>query len=140
MGHVQCTVNQGRRLSTVMDRIRKSEPESTAIILVHYKMKFEPIHLREVSTQFFGQRGFSLLARVILYRGTKVCRGVNGIVAEHTGPEFSTIVIHQILKSWTTEELRAGAIIVDVLVAGHEMFVDLSKRQLDFFRKCASVP
>lgn len=88
VGHVQRAVNEDRRISTVMDSLRKSKPEFTVLMIVDYKMKFEPICFGETSTDFFGKRGMSWHGSVIFYRRKESFSGDDGLAGGHNDSNF----------------------------------------------------
>ena len=59
MGHQHRCYNQEKRISDIFGELREDVSLSKAVVLLDYKMKFEPLRYREKTTEFFERRAFS---------------------------------------------------------------------------------
>lgn len=55
-GHQHRCYNQEKRISELFGELRSDTATSNAIVLMDYKMKFEPIRYREKTTEFFREK------------------------------------------------------------------------------------
>ena len=50
---------QESRITEVFEEVERRPPETCGVLLIDYKMKFEPIFFQESSKEFYGKRGIS---------------------------------------------------------------------------------
>lgn len=68
MSHLHRAVVQELRIGEYIDEMRRTETESSAVIILDYKMKLQQVRYRETSVELYGKRGMGWHGSVAIHR------------------------------------------------------------------------
>lgn len=63
--HVQRAAKQEKKIGEVMEDIRLGREESTVLIVIDYKTRFEPMRFCETCSDLYAKKGMSWHGRVL---------------------------------------------------------------------------
>lgn len=94
-------------------RLASKAPETAIVVLIHYKIRFEPLFYRETAAQLFGKKRISWHRVVNFYlaSGGEAVQATARIVLQTngTGAQLSTLFFDHIVKNETTQDTVALA-------------------------------
>lgn len=68
MTNIQPALNQDKKSTEVMYILLNGVAENALLIIIDYKIKFEPVRFRETSSKFYNRSCMSLHGSVLFYR------------------------------------------------------------------------
>lgn len=99
-----------------MEGVRAAQPGSSAVVLLDYKMKFEPVRFQETSIEFYGKRGMRWYNSVAIYsRRPTAVSGNNPVTS--TDSNLVMMVMDHISLNDSTKELCAVVSTLDAVLS-----------------------
>lgn len=103
LGHVHRVKAQQLAQRRAMGTIKSERLHNRVVIVVDWKMKFEPLRFRENTVDFYGEKGLSWHGAAVYYLDPENSEDVV------LGNEFQMLFMDHIMKDDTTEDWQAVA-------------------------------
>lgn len=114
LGHqVRCHV-QEKRIHNVFQEVVAGPEMTHAVVLLDFKMKFEPIFFREKSSEFFGKKGISWHGAVVFHMAAR--DDIENIEYISDMSSLATLYIDHIVGNQTTQDAVAVCSILEAVL------------------------
>lgn len=122
--HLICYLKE-RLISRVFDIVAENERCSSAVVLMNYEIKLEPIFFKKVIVEYFGRKRISWYGGVVTYKVPSEARDGNEVGIEEGKDIFPFYIDHIVDGDTMLDSIAVCSTVEPVLV---QVRVDRSSR------------